>query len=372
LGTIHSLGQSKQFTNDWQKAFVACFPGTYLDEQKYAFEMIKAKNATPIYTNIRVNDWLSQIENIVYQQEDIYFVLLAGIWQNYKTMRENGVVVSLDGHGSDELLGGYHFIVEEEKRKALCSPFKIKRYFDLKTTFKGFEGGSNPINSSLKNDLILAIKFAMHGSIGQSIQPINRFFRRRTPYSFYADKKLASFQLNRQNQIKRSQEMIGFSNLNRNLYTYFHHTILPTILRNFDRLSMSNGVEVRMPFMDWRLVCFAFSLPDKSKIGGGYTKRILREAMLKTLPESVRLRTNKIGFTSPMVKWLKEGLANLFVTTVNENGFLSSSIWDGHKIKNTIDECLIKKDWVSIERFWRYINAQLLIQTFDKQRRLLK
>jgi asparagine synthetase B (glutamine-hydrolysing) len=44
---------------------------------------------------------------------------------------------------------------------------------------------------------------------------------------------------------------------------------LATFLRDFDRLSMGHGVEVRTPFLDWRLVCYCFSLPSKSKMGGG-------------------------------------------------------------------------------------------------------
>ena len=35
---------------------------------------------------------------------------------------------------------------------------------------------------------------------------------------------------------------------------------------------MSHGIEVRMPFMDWRLVTYSFALPETSKMGGGYTK----------------------------------------------------------------------------------------------------
>ena len=84
------------------------------------------------------------------------------------------------------------------------------------------------------------------------------------------------------------------------LYAHFHHTVLPGILRNFERCSMAHGVEVRMPFMDWRVACYAFALPESSKLGGGYTKRILREAMRGMLREPVRRRKDKIGFSPPM------------------------------------------------------------------------
>ena len=70
---------------------------------------------------------------------------------------------------------------------------------------------------------------------------------------------------------------------NQTLFELFHFTVLPTLLRNYDRYSMANGVETRMPFMDWRLVCKTFSLPIQSKLGGSYTKRIQRDALKNIL-----------------------------------------------------------------------------------------
>ena len=52
----------------------------------------------------------------------------------------------------------------------------------------------------------------------------------------------------------------NMSEYNRRLYIETHEKILPTLLRCYDRYSMGNGVEIRMPFLDYRIVCFAFSL----------------------------------------------------------------------------------------------------------------
>ena len=57
------------------------------------------------------------------------------------------------------------------------------------------------------------------------------------------------------------------------LYAMFNENIMPTLLRNYDRYSMINSVEIRMPFMDYRIVNFVNSLPYSSKIGNGFTKR---------------------------------------------------------------------------------------------------
>jgi asparagine synthetase B (glutamine-hydrolysing) len=115
-----------------------------------------------------------------------------------------------------------------------------------------------------------------------------------------------------QGRINRSWRLVGeddvlpaeWGDTNRMLYRKFHSTVLPTILRNFERVSMAHGVEVRMPFMDWRLVTYVMSLPDSSKVGGGLAKRVAREALKGSIPEEIRNTRVKIGFTAPLPQWL--------------------------------------------------------------------
>ena len=92
----------------------------------------------------------------------------------------------------------------------------------------------------------------------------------------------------------------------------FHSTVLPTILRNFDRLSMAHGIEVRMPFMDWRLVTYAMALAGRRQvIADGYTEGRLRGGRWPTcMPESIRMGRRKIGFNSPMPEWLNGPLSS--------------------------------------------------------------
>ena len=59
---------------------------------------------------------------------------------------------------------------------------------------------------------------------------------------------------------------------------------------------MAHSIEARVPFLDHRLVEFAFSLPDGLKIEDMARKRVLREAMNKTVPRVILERTDKIGF----------------------------------------------------------------------------
>ncbi|WP_258032790.1 asparagine synthase C-terminal domain-containing protein [Campylobacter concisus] len=112
------------------------------------------------------------------------------------------------------------------------------------------------------------------------------------------------------------------------LYIIFHETILPTLLRNYDRYSMTNSVEIRMPFMDHRIVSFVTSLPYSSKFGNGYTKKLIRDAMDPYMPKEITWRKSKIGFNSPIVDWMQGDLKEWFLDTVHEKGFMESSLID--------------------------------------------
>jgi asparagine synthase (glutamine-hydrolysing) len=74
---------------------------------------------------------------------------------------------------------------------------------------------------------------------------------------------------------------------------------LPLYLRLEDRSSMAHSVEVRLPFLDYRLVELAFQLGPEWKIHGPWNKVLLREAMRDRIPEVVRARPDKMGFPSP-------------------------------------------------------------------------
>lgn len=64
----------------------------------------------------------------------------------------------------------------------------------------------------------------------------------------------------------------------------------------FAHASRTLGVETRMPFADRDLVEFSLGLPSHAKLGGGFTRFILREAMRGRVPESVRTRGDKFDF----------------------------------------------------------------------------
>jgi len=154
--------------------------------------------------------------------------------------------------------------------------------------------------------------------------------------------------------------------LERTLYQDFHGGVLQVILRNFDRMSMAHGVEIRMPFLDWRLVTFAFALPETSKVGGGFTKRILREAMRGRVPEEIVTRRDKIGFSMPLSLWMQQGAWQWLREIVEEYDFVRHPLWDGRAIADWVCAYGNSQPWnlAVFSPVWRYINAYLWFKTF--------
>ena len=118
---------------------------------------------------------------------------------------------------------------------------------------------------------------------------------------------------------------------------------------------MAFGVESRLPFLDYRLVNFALSLRPDQLIKDGWTKRPIREGMKGLLPEKVRLRRTKLGFSVPDREWffrLKPFCLDLFE--------------GGVKSEKYVNRKRILKDFQggSLDPFlgWRVVNLELFLR----------
>jgi asparagine synthase (glutamine-hydrolysing) len=89
--------------------------------------------------------------------------------------------------------------------------------------------------------------------------------------------------------------------------------VLPNdMLTKVDWMSMANSLEVRVPFLDYEVVNFLFSLPDHYKINHSIRKRILQDAFRETLPAQLYRRPKK-GFEVPLLKWFRKEMKSLIV-----------------------------------------------------------
>ena len=337
-------GDMERMASEWQKAFIMTYPGAPLDERRYADEVVRHTGVTPIYCTADSSDYFDYFDKILFQLEAISDIHL-GPWLVYRAQRAHDVVVTIDGHGGDEALGGYPWHVTAAIRDSL-STYSPRRTRDLLEVMKGLDLFPGE-NFYLKSALSLLEK---------------RTSRRASSWLLQqkADFQSPGFDVD----LPRLQER---DFLFRSLYTDFHFTQLPSVLRNFDRLSMAHGVEVRSPFMDWRLVCFLFSLPSTSKVGGGFTKRILRDGMKGILPEPVRTRTQKLGFISPPDASTSPQGRQFIRDSVASADFQHSPIWNGRKIAADLTEAENRGDTRSLQRAWTYVQAMSLMNLFREK-----
>jgi asparagine synthase (glutamine-hydrolysing) len=320
LAAASPSGGAERRPPDWRRAFVARFPDTPQDETAYATAAAERAGASPVPVTFSGDDVRAVLDRYLHQFEEIGGLYGVAAWTLYGEMRRQGVTVALDGHGGDELFGGYdlHVLLALMRGRGLLA--EPRRTLDLIDTLHGVQGaaGAAPGRASLA---ALTIPFVR--AAARRIPAARRRTRR-------LDEAVARHSCDPaagDDAEERAIDALG--PLTGALYRSFHRHSLPRILRNFDAHSMGQGVESRSPLLDWRVVRYGFSVPDESKVAGGQTKRLLREAMRGVLPEAVRVRRDKLGYNAPVARWLDRGLGEWVWDEVNDREFLRSELWDG-------------------------------------------
>lgn len=114
-------------------------------------------------------------------------------------------------------------------------------------------------------------------------------------------------------------------------------TYLPDdLLVKVDRMSMAASLEVRSPFLDYKLLEFTLTIPSTLKLNHSAGKLILKDSLKKRLPTSV-LNKKKQGFVMPMEKWFRNGLQNYLAETLLE-GKSVGYFFDKKGIEDVIQE----------------------------------
>jgi asparagine synthase (glutamine-hydrolysing) len=108
-------------------------------------------------------------------------------------------------------------------------------------------------------------------------------------------------------------------------------------LRKADRLSMWHSLEVRVPFLDHKLVEFVATIPSQLKMKGWEKKHILIKSLEGILPDSV-LRRRKQGFSIPLGAWLRGPLRDLVRTNLSGNALRDLGLFNLQAIERMLDD----------------------------------
>jgi asparagine synthase (glutamine-hydrolysing) len=337
--------KGERFSKYSHRSFCASFPDTPIDESKKAKLLAKRLGSKLDVVNINAPS-SEDLETAMKECDGpMHALAFFPIWSLYRYIKKSGITVTLDGQGPDEMLGGYRPVME-----ALKAAIELKKplwFIDIYKIYS--EQGDTPQFSSkwyvrkiigilfFKNVIMAGTSILSHLGFPKMNQDLKKFLNpNKTKFKF-------------------AKETMGFNNsLDESLFEQFFQAPLPGILNQYDRCSMAHGVECRMPFMDYRIVEFIFSLPPESKVGGGYTKKILREAMKGIVPDRIRLEKTKIGFNAPIVDWFRGPLKDLMLEQMGKPEFVTSKYFDGEKIKKDFNNFLNvpNPQWDEAWKFW--------------------
>ncbi len=335
---------SGRFNNYSHTGFCAGFPGAVIDESTAARRLASQLTTDFKLKEIEAPSAERLVEAMRQCDGPMHALAFYPIWELYGFIRKNDIKVTLDGQGPDEMLGGYRPVLEA--MQTAWERKKFRWFADVRKTYSS-QGES--------------AQFSSKEFVNKKFREFLKHHWKRKQIVTWPVKKsvpLATCDEGKQNTPLhllpvRIPENFQYT-LDKSLYAQFFCSPLPGILQQYDRCSMAHGVECRMPFMDYRIVEFIFSLPPESKVGNGYTKLVLREAMKDLLPDETRLNKLKIGFNAPIVDWFRGPLKTFMLDQMRTDEFRKNPYFDGTKIESSFVKFLgdPKAGWSEAWQFW--------------------
>jgi len=328
--------EDKKSVGRRMQGFSACFPGESVDESHFINIEVQATGTeSHVVSPTALELWRDLAELVRTQEEPVGGSSQYAGWRVMQMAKTHHVPVLLNGQGADEIFAGYaeylgFYIKDLVRRRKFMTVFK--------ETFSSLDLTARMIPLLFTYD-----------------RKINRIIKHCLNPEFSA--KLAK-------ELSGRRVNLG-SSLPKLLRSDVTTDILPSLLRYEDRNSMHFSIEVRLPFLDPRLVEYVASLPLNFKIKHGWTKRIFREAMRGILPEEIRSRRGKIRFETPQRRWFVAELADkieeLLSTDMRASKYIQRSevlqLFRSARRKN-------KMSRLDAEFIWRCINLELWLREF--------
>ncbi len=275
------------------------------DERRFIEDVVKQSGATPHHLIPDPARLLTELNELVWHQDEPFgSTSIYAQWCVYRQASEAGVKVLLDGQGADEALGGYHGYFGPRLAGLLAQgrlPTFARESYALHRDGLLRYGMQARV---LANELIPSgLADLLRQLTGRTTQaPVFIDFTR-----LGASPRVPNLGAVNLRDPVRSLCLAQINSL-----------CLPMLLHWADRDSMAHGVESRLPFLDYRLVEFCLGLPEEHKLSGGWTKRVLREGMTGRLPESVRLRRDKLGFATAEEVWMRTLHRDAFIRLLDD------------------------------------------------------
>jgi asparagine synthase (glutamine-hydrolysing) len=298
---IVNLLLRQQNKSKLQKTFSSCSEDQRFDERFWMEEVVKDTEVDAHYVYPKGEDVFKLTDKLIWHVEEPYqsqSVFLG--YHVYEMARRSNVKVLLSGQGADEYLSGYNSF-RNFRLKTLAKRFKLRQLYS--------EIGS--VSKIIK--ILLNIAFDKLPSM------------LRYKLSFFNKKNRLLSKIVNLN-ILDNERIHPYKYLKHNDNSYrsiSNHQLFKEPLQKYlkweDRISMLHSIEARVPFLEYQLIEFVYSLPLDYLDAPGQSKKILVEALKGILTEKVRIRKDKQGFTTPERRWFITDFSADFLKVFDED-----------------------------------------------------
>jgi asparagine synthase (glutamine-hydrolysing) len=334
----------RSLIGEHQKTFTAVYDNAVYSEKPFVEKVIERTNAEPHFVHPDGNRLWDELRKVVYHQDEPFnSTSVYAQWNVMRLASEQHITVLLDGQGGDELLGGYAWHVPIYQAELL-------RRMRFGTLLKELAATSSITHRSVSRQMIDLL-----GKTGRNILPQSAFelfasrFGMMNPEFASAHSHHSTVLAKRNDSLQERllQEETAF-----NLQQLLHYE---------DRNSMAFSIEARVPFVDYRVVEYALSIPATYKIHNGWSKYPLRRAAEGILPKEIQWRKDKMGFVTPQHEWMRTLLPKVRTLLLDEP-LRSGQFLDRNKLQQRL-----AKDPLSIahSELWQIINLEMWMRVFD-------
>ncbi len=259
------------------------------NEEEYIREMVARYDFNAHFTTVKPIELIPLIHQSLYEQDGPSGTPSILSQRAVMEAAHGNVTVVLSGQGSDEVLGGYH------------------SYFDYALTSLMRQWRKNPSWQNLTHffDATRSVQERTGQKTTRWSYAYQRFLAANRPCGFEHQ-----YLSGPQQSALSYLQPIAEQDLSTKLLEDLTYWVIPRLLHYEDRNSMAFSLESRLPFLDYRLVQFVFSLPDSYKIYFGRkiaeTKYLLKKMAEPLLPQSITERKDKMGFNTPLQHWFQD------------------------------------------------------------------
>lgn len=333
----------KQQISGSLKAYTARFDGEPFNEYDTAKKLSDFLGYESIAVDVPYNNYVSELKQIVYHLESGHgSPAIFPLWHITKRATQD-ITVFLEGQGADEILGGYvNSIFFDYLQDMMVKGNISKAIYELRKHAKDW-----PIIKSLLLRLRLGVPAEMR-RMQRYISGLEQLYigplKKHKPFNY------------------KAVDTKGFNSVFNRKLALMHQTGLVNLLHYGDAISMAHSLENRLPFMDYRLVEFAASLPPAYKLNEGLGKFVHRNAVKKMVPDFILNNPKKLGFVSPLKQIFLDKKSGALEILLGEK-LADRNLFDNRRIHNIVGEHTSGK--VNHERIlFKILSTELWFQNF--------